>query len=243
MMKGIVILLTVLAVLGSAGAEQQRKSEVLGTAGGPDSAKTVDEIKRSVLFGKNWKIHNINGLRILVGMSELPTSGESYIDVHGYVYNRYFKEWRRFCLVKTRNIGWGEVRVDKKAGVVYLLAKANNELKGKRVFQFDIAVLSDDRAYVKDNISGDPIKVASATFKAKRTHGMRPHEAAILYPIIRTGMSRAQVKELLGAPDDKWSADNRWCYTVGYSQFFEIEFKGDTVLRKIGGESFMKEPR
>jgi hypothetical protein len=206
-----------------------------------DSAKTVDEIKRSVLFGKNWKIYNIDGLRILVGMSELPTSGESYIDVHGYIYNRYSREWRRFCLVKTRNVGWGEVQVDKKAGVVYLLAKANNELKGKRVFQIDIGVLSDDRAFMKDYI--EHIKVASDAFKAKRAIGYRPKEAAILYPIIKTGMSRAQVKELLGAPSEKYSSENRWSYAVGYSQVFDIEFKGDVVVRKIGGETFMKESR
>lgn len=140
------------AILLTSGCVETRPEKETLNIDGPDSAKTVDEIKRAVLLGKEWKIHNVDGLRILVGISELPTSGESYIDVHGYVYNQSLKEWRRFCLVKTRNVGWGEILIDTDHGVLYLLAKANNDLEGKRVFQIDIGVLSDDRGYVRESI-------------------------------------------------------------------------------------------
>lgn len=158
-MKVLFITFSSVIVLLFGCSSNQQKSETV-TANeentlsieGPDSAKSVDAIKKSVLFGDEWNIYNIDGLQILVGLSDLPTSGESYIDVHGYVYNRSFKEWRRFCLVKTRNVGWAEIQVDREQGVLYLLAKANNDLKGKRVFQLDLGVLSDDRAYVDESI-------------------------------------------------------------------------------------------
>ena len=120
------------------------------TMNGADSAKTREAVKKSLAFANVWKEFEWEGNKILVGLSKLPTSGESYIDVHGYIYSRSFKEWRRFCLVKTRNLGWGEIDLDAKAKELYLTGKANTPMKGKRVFRYSLLLLSDDRGYVQE---------------------------------------------------------------------------------------------
>lgn len=141
-------LLALSLLAGCVSTPTQGQKQLYGLDG-LDAAKTVEEIKKSISFKTEWKIYNIDGMKILVGLTILPTYGESYINLHGYVYNRSFKEWRRFCLVKTRHVGWGEVYVDKSG--VYLTAKANTKLKGKRVVQIDLGVLSDDSAYGDDD--------------------------------------------------------------------------------------------
>jgi len=85
---------------------------------GTDRAKTLKEIKASVPSGPDWTIHEIDGMEILVGISELPTDSEPYFDIHGYVYNRSFKEWRPFCLVKLRNVFQVKTQLDKDARVL-----------------------------------------------------------------------------------------------------------------------------
>lgn len=116
---------------------------------GVDSAATKEAVKKSVLFATLWKEATFAKRDFLFALAELPTSGESYIDLHGWVYNKSFKEWRRFCLVKTRNLGNAKLSIDEKTGVVVLSGAANNELKGQEVFRFDLRATSDDAAYVR----------------------------------------------------------------------------------------------
>ena len=104
-------------------------------------------MKSGLPFASDWKTFDWKGNKLLVGLSKLPAFGESKIDVHGYIYNRHFKEWRRFCAVKTRNIGWAEVGLDVTNEELYLLAKANTPMKGKRVFRYSLLLLSNDRGY------------------------------------------------------------------------------------------------
>jgi hypothetical protein len=117
-------------------------------------ARTEGEIKESLLSAEEWKSFDWEGNRLLVGLTS-HGDGESYIDVHGYLYNQYFKEWRRFCLVRTRNLYSGEVGLDKIEKELYLLGKANTPMQGKRVFRYDLRLLSDDRAYIRDKQDTD----------------------------------------------------------------------------------------
>lgn len=128
--------------------------------GGLEAAKTTKEIKAGLLFAEDWKEFEWKGNKLLVALSSLPTSGESYIDVHGYLYNRSFKEWRRFCVVKTRNVGWAEIGLDEENEELYLLAKANTPMKGKRVFRYSLLLLSDDRGYVHPDKQDDRARPA-----------------------------------------------------------------------------------
>jgi hypothetical protein len=121
---------------------------------GVEIAKTEEEIKESLLFAEQWKSFDWEGNRLLVGLTS-HGDGESYIDVHGYLYNQYFKEWRRFCLVRTRSLYQGEIGLDKTEKELYLLGKANTPMQGKRVFRYDLRLLSDDRAYIRDKQDTD----------------------------------------------------------------------------------------
>ncbi|MCH8046713.1 MAG: hypothetical protein IID44_23670 [Planctomycetes bacterium] len=114
----------------------------------PEAAATKAELRESIPLAE-WKWLEHDGMKIAVGVYVLPSFGESYIDVYGYVYNRHFKEWRQFCIAKTRNAGHVEVLLDPKQGFVKVIGAANNRLKGKTVVMWNIAALSDGRAYVK----------------------------------------------------------------------------------------------
>ena len=118
------------------------------TIDGVDSAKTVEELKKSVLFATQWKETKFANRKFLFALSE-SGDGESYIDVHGWIYNQHFKEWRRILTLKTRNIGKADLLVDAEKGVLSLRGAANNDLKNVEVFRFDLRATSDDSAYEK----------------------------------------------------------------------------------------------
>ena len=115
---------------------------------GVASAATKEEVKKSVLFAQSWHEASFAKRQFLFALADWPTSGESYIDLHGWIYNQHFKEWRRICLVKTRNLGNAKLSIDEKKGVVVLRGAANNELNGQEVFRFDLRATSDDAGYV-----------------------------------------------------------------------------------------------
>jgi hypothetical protein len=116
---------------------------------GVESAATKEDLKKSVLFAHSWHEASFAERHFLFALSVWPTDGESYIDLHGWIYNKSFKEWRRICLVKTRNLGNAKLSIDEKTGVVVLSGAANNELKGQVVFRFDLRATSDDAGYVR----------------------------------------------------------------------------------------------
>ncbi|APR76750.1 Hypothetical protein A7982_02097 [Minicystis rosea] len=124
------------------------------SAGGADltaglgSAKTAEELQAALPLSRDWQRHDHRGMQILTGVSDLGTSGESYLDVHGYVYNRHFAEWRRFCMVKTRSVGQIHVGIDEAMGVLFVEGRAQNHLRGKRVVLIDLATVSDDALQV-----------------------------------------------------------------------------------------------
>ena len=116
-------------------------------ADGADSAKTIGEVKRSLLFPADWTEGEFEGRKFLFALAEFPSDSESYIDLHGWIYNEYFREWRRFLSVKTRNLGGAKLRLDGRAGVVAVRGAANNEFNGAEVLRFDLRATSSDAAY------------------------------------------------------------------------------------------------
>lgn len=115
---------------------------------GPDEAKTVQELKRGVLFATQWKEAEYASRKFAFALTSMG-DGESYMDLHGWIYNRWFKEWRRILNVKTRNLGNAELIVDAKKGVLSVRGSANNELNGAEVFRFDLRATSDDAGYTR----------------------------------------------------------------------------------------------
>ena len=115
---------------------------------GVDSAKTVEELKKSVPMPLHWKEATFAKRKFLFCMTS-DGDGESYIDVHGWIYNLAFKEWRRIVKIKTRSVGNADLLLDEKKGVVSLRGKANDEFNGVEVFRFDLRATSDDAGYVR----------------------------------------------------------------------------------------------
>jgi hypothetical protein len=118
------------------------------TLDGVDSAKTVEELKKRVFLADRWKEGTFAKRKFLFALTDFG-DGESYIDLHGWIYNRAFKEWRRILKINTRGIGNAELVIDEQKGVVSLRGKANNEFDGGEVFRFDLRATSDDSGYEK----------------------------------------------------------------------------------------------
>ena len=72
---------------------------------------------------------------------------------------------------------------------------------------------------------------AKAKFKA--SPGFRFKEAPMLAPMITPGMTKAQVREILGEPHKPKSGalGNTWLYPVFYSQFISVTFEKDKVVK------------
>jgi hypothetical protein len=136
--------------IATAGVAAAQKSETPGLLklDGLDSAKTVGELKKSLVMPLKWKEATFEKRKFVFGMTS-DGDGESYIDLHGWIYNRSFKEWRRILTIRTRSVGNAEVIVDEKKGVVSLRGTANDELNGVDVFRFDLRATSDDAGYVR----------------------------------------------------------------------------------------------
>ncbi len=76
---------------------------------------------------------------------------------------------------------------------------------------------------------------AKARFKA--SPGNRSKEARMLAPTITAGMTKKQVRDILGEPDKKGalaSSETVWNYTVFYSQYISVTFEKDRVTRTVG---------
>src|SRR5438132_511839 len=84
---------------------------------GPDSAKTIKQIKESVALATQWKESTFADRKFLFAITS-EGDGESYIDLHGWVYNRPYKEWRRILNVKTRDLYDAKLLVDAEKGIL-----------------------------------------------------------------------------------------------------------------------------
>jgi len=115
---------------------------------GVDSAKTIDELKQNIFFKAQWREASFAKQRFVFALTR-HGYGESYIDLHGWIYNQYFKEWRRFLKINTRKIGRAKLLIDEKTGVLSLQGADNNDLKDVEVFRFDLRTTSDDSGYEK----------------------------------------------------------------------------------------------
>jgi hypothetical protein len=133
-----------LATVGVASAQTTNRIAVDGA----DFAKTVEELKKGVLFANEWKEATFAKRKFVFVLTN-QGDGESYVDLHGWIYNRAFKEWRRILNIKTRGIGYAKLLVDEKKGVLLLRGAANNELNNVDVFRFDLRATSDDSSYEK----------------------------------------------------------------------------------------------
>jgi hypothetical protein len=111
----------------------------------PESAATDAELSAIGAFNPTWNRFDFNGMKLAVAVEVWPTDGESYIDLHGYVYNLHFREWRRFFGVKVRGAGGVDVRLEEREGLLVAVGTANNDLREQRVFVFDLRAVHDDR--------------------------------------------------------------------------------------------------
>lgn len=131
-----------LGTLGLSLAKAQDNVPAKDFFSGIDAAKTVEEIKKSFLMPLNWTDGEFEGRKLLFGILVHPTDGISVIDVHGWIYNEHFKEWRRFLKVNTRHIGG--VKLLLKNGIVSVQGTANGQFQGADVLRFDLRATSND---------------------------------------------------------------------------------------------------
>ena len=117
------------------------------SAAWPEAVKTREQLLALGEFrpGPEWKQLTYRGMELAVAAETWPSDNESYISIYGYMHNVHFKEWRRFVAVQIRGAGAVDLRLDETTGVLAVVGAANNELKGKALFTFDLAAVSDDR--------------------------------------------------------------------------------------------------
>ena len=127
-----------------------KKDDIKFLSDWPTSAATKDKLPKSIRASDvKWKLLRYKEMELAIGVVE-EGDGESYLDVCAYVYNRSFKEWRRFLLANTRNTGGGvDVLINEERGMLRVVCNANSSLQGKTIIiLWNLAYLSDDRAYV-----------------------------------------------------------------------------------------------
>lgn len=126
--------------LGIASAKAQAKT--IDLFSGTDTAKTVEEIKKSFLFPADWTEGEFEGRQLFFALLVQPTDGISVIDLHGWIYTEHFKEWRRFLKVNTRHLGGAGLLLNK--GIVSVRGTANGQFNGVEVLRFDLRATSND---------------------------------------------------------------------------------------------------
>ncbi|MBC8871959.1 MAG: hypothetical protein H8E44_21220 [Planctomycetes bacterium] len=151
---GMVVLAAVVIEARAAEIEQPSQTPVVkidpqGPHCWPRSVKTKDELRKKGLFPADWKWLEYDGMQIGIAVVDRPTDSESYIDVFGYIYNQSFKEWRHFLTADLRNAGDVKIDLDMKHGALKVVGAAKNDLNGRVLVLWDLAALSDDRAYVR----------------------------------------------------------------------------------------------
>lgn len=77
------------------------------------------------------------------------------------------------------------------------------------------------------------IAQASVEFKQNSELGLRPKPARKLLPHLKKGMSKTEVKALLGEPSKVSDDGLFWGYIVFYSQFIDIYFDSHDRIGKI----------
>lgn len=106
----------------------------------PLSVKTRAQLSSLGMFGApTWNNFTHEGRELAVATETSPTDNESYIDVHGYVRNRHFDEWRRFFAVKIRGAGMVNVQMSESLGTLSVVGAAN-----KPQFTFDLRAVMGD---------------------------------------------------------------------------------------------------
>jgi hypothetical protein len=111
-----------------------------------DSAKTVEEVKKSLPFPAAWVETEYLGRKLLFTLAEWPSDSASYIDIHGWAYNEQSREWRRFLKAGARHVGKARLAYDPRGGVISVVGVADNEFKGAEVLRFDLRATGNDAA-------------------------------------------------------------------------------------------------
>jgi hypothetical protein len=115
-----------------------------------DSLQTLDALKKNPVFASKWIDAEFEGRKFTFAVANLLSDSEPYIDLHGWIYNQIFKEWRRIFLIHARNLFAVEIKVDTRTGIVSARSTDNTStLKGIEVFRFDLRATSDDSAFRK----------------------------------------------------------------------------------------------
>jgi len=97
----------------------QAASAQILSRGVADSAKSVEDVKKSLPLADKWMETAFAERKFLFAVTN-EGDGESYIEVHGWIYNRSYKEWRRVLSVATRSVGNAELLVDNQMGTITL---------------------------------------------------------------------------------------------------------------------------
>jgi hypothetical protein len=111
-----------------------------------DSAEAIEEIQKRVPLLSAWVKAQYLGRKLFFTLTEVPSDSASYIDVHGWIYDEQFREWRRFLKVGIRHVGKARMIFDPRVGVFSVAGTADNEFNGAEVFRYDLRAAGNDAA-------------------------------------------------------------------------------------------------
>jgi len=89
------------------------------------------------------------------------------------------------------------------------------------------------QAHESSEVHMTTVDFENAKAKFKASPGNRSKEAPMLAPMITPGMTEAQVRDVLGDPDQPklGTPPNVWYYSVFYSQFISVTFEKGKVSK------------
>jgi len=96
-------------------------------------------------------------------------------------------------------------------------------------------VMRNDMQDQQQESSGVNSQVVEASSEFKNRPGDRQKAARIILPLLKTGLSRDDVKNLLGPPTKEIGDGRIWCYILFYESAMDVYFDANGKLEKVSG--------
>lgn len=106
----------------------------------PDQVlRTRDDLKALFRNAESWLEAKQGETQFIFCQHVLPSFGCSKIDIHGWVFRSQAHRWERVFAIRINGAGQLRLSVDPNTGVLSATGTANNKLKGKTVFTFELS--------------------------------------------------------------------------------------------------------
>ena len=96
-------------------------------------------------------------------------------------------------------------------------------------------VVRGDMKNQQQESSGVSSRVVAASSEFKNRPGDRQKSARTIFPLLKPGLSRSDVKDLLGPPTKVIGDGRVWCYILFYESAMDVYFDADGKLERVLG--------